>query len=187
MEISGTGHFTVHRSYPTGRNPINFTYPIKNHVKRIDKNCTVCGKDNNRLEVCHLFSCSPQGVCYDVSLPRYFIQSPENAALMCRTCSCRLLLILRFLTNKISKPGQRYKLLKCYICGGIATNIKEYKNMHGSWKISYCKTCYENVTSILEYMSNLSPLIMGIQTPTPPSNPPTSSAPTPDSLVTIKG
>lgn len=141
------------------RYPRNFTDRIRNCVRNEDKNCQLCERSEVRAEVYHLFSWSPKGNCYDHSLSREFIQSPDNAVLICRQCYGYFRHILRFLSGqRTKKPWIPHNILRCYICHQIATHIETYKNPLNSeiWKVSYCLKCLDNARHILSYMAKQS-------------------------------
>jgi hypothetical protein len=139
--------------------PINFGLRIKQHVLYRENKCRICEKTNVKLEICHLFSRSEEGICYDGKLPLNFVQSPDNASLMCRKCFFRFKIILKFLTKNISSPNKKYRKKICYICDHDSTTKTCFSNNCFEWNVPMCQTCSNNVNQIIEFMMSKSEII----------------------------
>jgi len=152
-------YFMMQKKKTPNKYPRHFGIGIKQHVLYRENKCRLCGQEIKKLEIYHLFSRDETGVCYDANLPVAFVQSPDNATLMCRKCYFHFSHILQFFNNKIAKPNQTYNPIKCYICNKIASNVEHYINTLSEWKISYCSTCYKNINNVLEFMSSKSSVL----------------------------
>jgi len=147
-------HVNSHLPY-TG-NKRNFDEYVRNIVARKSKSCQLCRADTIPLYVVHLFAYSSIGYCFDTTLTRAFLASPDNARMMCKKCNCLFGTILKFITNKKKYPTENYKVFHCYSCKNIATNVYSIQNKTCKWNVGFCNYCFENVTSLIDYMCSKS-------------------------------
>lgn len=159
-------HFKL--GYPISLGTRNLGCRIRCQILQRDSCCRICDCPNVtadprqgtvKLEVCHLFSNYETGKCYDGTLKSEFINSIDNAALMCRKCSCLLGEILLFLTNKTNAPNQKHKFANCYFCDQFTLFYPSYKNTTSEWSIFLCGKCGGNLESLLNYMGSHSEML----------------------------
>ena len=136
----------------------NFSERVIKQMRKQERKCKICENNNIRLMTCHLFSPEENGNCYDPYLDLRFINSIDNAAVMCRRCHCRFGEILRFILDKSNAQLQK-NILKCYFCDDLMERCSTYKNADYICDVMYCKRCCENINHILEYMKSVSGML----------------------------